>query len=292
MKRAGHLVAAAVAAAVASAVSNAAGGLSEARADARYTGEALCIAPSVPLACTEDEGADREAVAAEGRFGPRRDWDCNPVGRLPYFAQWEAPWGNTPLGDKPLCRGADATAQAEEPDATCCMPYAASGCGPTTLAMVLRAYGEPVTPRTLGDLAVKAGLRHCNTNGVSPTAIMSTGKLPDYVLDDTLGSPLGPAPREGPKATERLERLESTVRSGRPVILACANCTVKNARGASKTFVGHYMVVTGVNDDGTFALLDPSGFDGRSIERSEVQRHASLQYIRRRDGATVRACQR
>ena len=67
---------------------------------------------------------------------------------------------------------------------------------------------------------------------------------------------------------------------------------MKNEKGVSRSFGGHYMVLHGVNDDGSFAVLDPSGFDARSIERSEVQKRARLQYIRRADLAPVVACRR
>jgi hypothetical protein len=255
-----------------------------ATAHADERADALAVTPSPTLACVAGNETIELAAWAAAAAG------CDLTGRLPYFAQAAAPWGNRPLGDLPLCEGDDASEQADAKNASCCMPYAASGCGPTSLAMVLRAYGERVTPLTVGEVAVKAGLRRCNVDGVSPAAIVATGKVGHYVVDPSLDGTSDPPPTQGDAAEARLARLENVLRAGKPVILGCVGCTVINEKGARRTLAGHYMVLSGVNADGTFSLLDPSGFDARTIERDEVRLHARLQYVRRADGAPVEAC--
>lgn len=249
-------------------------------------GQIAALSPSPTLACVAGNEAAEEAERAAAAAG------CDLVGRLPYFAQAAAPWGNRPLGDLPLCEGEDAKEQAEAKNASCCMPYATSGCGPTSLAMVLKAYGARVTPLTVGELAVEAGLRRCNVDGISPAAIVATGRLHGFVIDPSLDGLLDAPPTQGPAAEARLERLEAVLHAGKPVIVGCAGCTVKNAKGVARTLAGHYMVLAGMNDDGTFALLDPSGFDARSIDRDEVRLHTRLQYIRREDRAPAELCRR
>jgi hypothetical protein len=157
--------------------------------------------------------------------------------------------------------------------------------------MVLRAYGERVTPLSIGELAVDAGLRHCNVDGINPAAIVATGRLRGFVHDLSLDG-IDPPATEGPAAEARLEHVEARLHAGKPIIVGCSGCTVKNEKGASRWLGGHFMVLTGKNDDGTFALLDPSGFDARSIDRDEVRLHTRLQYIRRVDGAPAEVCRR
>jgi hypothetical protein len=56
------------------------------------------------------------------------------------------------------------------------------------------------------------------------------------------------------------------LRSGNLVIFLCRNCTGRNRSGGDKTYGGHYMVLNGVNADGTvFNVLDPGANEARDI---------------------------
>lgn len=210
---------------------------------------------------------------------------CNPKDSMKRFGQAQAPWGSMAFGKKPICVGADYETYKDASGASCCLTYGDAACGPTALAIVLAAYGENVTPGTLGQLAIDKGLRNCNSGGVSPLAVLTAGGYTSYEVDASLMD----------KNKKKMDALDTALTSGHPVIFLCGGCTVSHKKDGktvrSHTFGGHFLVLSGVYDDGNYAVRDPSLLDANFIARSEVNSpRVSFLYIRRKDGTPVTSC--
>ncbi len=222
--------------------------------------------------------------------------DCNPKDKVPYFAQGQAPWGNKPLGNKAVCTGNDIKTQGDESNASCCQAYGFSACGPTALAMVLKAYGEDVTPQTIGDIAVAGGLRNCNSGGVSPNGVIKTGRFPNYTVDYSLDSNYDPKKPIKEIGKKNIEALDTALKAGKPVIVLCQGCRVsnpknKNNAGASYSFKGHFMLLTGLDADNNYTLNDPSRSNYQTISRKQITGPTtSLIYIRKTDDTPISIC--
>lgn len=219
--------------------------------------------------------------------------NCNPKDKIERYAQAQAPWGGKPFGKQPLCQGDDRKTYGDASGAPCCMAYGDSACGPTSLAMILKAYGENVTPETLGQLGIENGMRSCNSGGMSPEALIGLGRYPDYQVDYSLDDT-----RQANKKTKsgkNIPLLDETLRAGKPVIVLCQNCTVKRVKDGKflteKKFGGHFMLLTGIYDDGNYALNDPSMGAFNFIARKEIESgNTILIYIRRKDNNPVKVC--
>ncbi len=218
--------------------------------------------------------------------------NCNPKDKIVRYAQAQAPWGAKPFGKQPLCTGEDRKTYGDSSGAPCCMSYGDSACGPTSLAMVLKAYGENVTPETLGALGIDNGMRNCNSGGMSPEALVGLGRYPDYQVDYSIDDTRQSGKKQ--KAGKNLPLLNATLQQGKPVIVLCQNCTVKRVKDGKflteKKFGGHFMLLTGVYDDGNYALNDPSMGNFNFISQKELKNNTILIYIRRKDNAPVSVC--
>jgi hypothetical protein len=154
-----------------------------------------------------------------------------------------------------------------------CTDIAAAGCGPTSLAIVmnylfqedpesLAAAGdlEIVTPRETAAYAATHG-RVCNSGTAGDTMVTNvhTGWPGFRGRSISLG-----------EATTQL-------RNGNQVIFLCKSCTGRTRSGGSKSYAGHFMVLNGVNQDGTvYDVLDPGAREARDIEtisREDLQHH-------------------
>lgn len=254
--------------------------------------------------------------AGQPTSSPGGTGGCNPVGRVTYFAQAGGSWGSKPLGSLPACTNAEVPNTYSDSlgrnqtqrelyrdagNAPCCMLYGDSACGPTSLAMVLASYGEQIDPGSAGDIGIAAGLRTCNSGGVSPVGIINA-RFPDYVYDQTL-DPRFANPKANANTSKDMTGLDTALRSGHPVIFLCSGCSVwkKDSVGKPKdklvkridwhSFNGHFMVLTGIYDDGNFAVNDPSRGAFDFISRDEVQSgRVGLIYIHRKDNKPITAC--
>jgi uncharacterized protein YvpB len=250
------------------------------------TNGATAKSSSTPEPAAPDANSTPSAPA--GTTNP----DCNPKDKIPRYAQGQAPWGGKPFGKAPLCVGEDNKTYSTVGNAPCCQAYAYSACGPTSLAMVLKAYGTDVTPETIGKLGIENGLRNCNVGGMSPEAVIGLGRYPDfqvdYSIDDTREV------KKTPKRGKDLVLLNQALRAGKPVILLCGDCTVKRIKNGkiedSHKFGGHFMLLTGIYDDGNYAINDPSMGNYNFISQKELKEHSVLIYIRRKDNAPVAVC--
>ncbi|MCC7357068.1 C39 family peptidase [Candidatus Uhrbacteria bacterium] len=217
---------------------------------------------------------------------------CNPIDKIERFAQAQAPWGQKPFGKKPACTPDERNTFKDSASAPCCMLYGDSACGPTALAMVLKSYGINVTPETLGQLGIENNLRNCNSGGMSPGALINLGRYPDFQIDYSIDDTT--QPRKKQKEGKNIQLLNQALKEGKPVIVLCQGCTVKRKENGKfvteKKFGGHFMLLTGIYDDGNYALNDPSMGRYNFISKKELTNNTVLIYIRRKDNTPIPIC--
>jgi hypothetical protein len=197
----------------------------------------LKIRYAVPI---EVDSSD-EVVAKTAVFSPE-----NGVNNVPYFPQWEGSWAEMKPGDP----GWPSKAAQEGRK---CTTIHQRGCGATSLAMVLKFYGEDVTPID----TARWGLG-------------CTGAWQPYdTMDDfsnewpsLKGEILRVAPSN--KAAIRT-KVMTLLLAGKPIVYHCAPCNGLNKNGEPyrrKTgdlgYRGHYVVLTGIASSGYSESSDPS----------------------------------
>jgi hypothetical protein len=175
--------------------------------------------------------------------------------QVPVFKQFSGPWANNAYGPSGVkaCEG-----KSDEPFsvAGCCTTFAKAGCGATALATLLVFNGVDTDPGKTGEFLVGAGARSCNSGTAFSNTILSrlSGLTGDKKLV-TLGTGSGGA-----------EKAVQSLRAGQPVMFLCQGCTGKTTSGSTKSYKGHYMVLTGVDDSGRiFTVSDVGGSEGRGI---------------------------
>lgn len=123
-----------------------------------------------------------------------------------------------------------------------------SGCGPTSLAMVLSFYGVSATPISVAQAFERDGYRICGS-GTAYQAFVSSKAVTEAGM---VGEILSYADH-----TTIIEKLTNN----EPIIIS-----VGKSRFTSS---GHFIVLTGINTDGTFSINDPnSGI--QSAEQDEI----------------------
>ncbi len=178
---------------------------------------------------------------------------------VPRYYQFASPWGGQAFGrnligqsELPACTSASTQSQ------NCTGTFGQGACGVTSLASVLAYYNVQgangrITPLDTGAYAVRNGFRPHNA-GTTPGAFCSDAFRREYpgFECESLGS--------------NVTRAIQALRNHQPVIFHCARCavTLKNGQpGFGSRGSGHYMVLTGVSDDGqTFAIHDVGHADG------------------------------
>jgi len=248
----------------------------------------------IPIVTHEPWKGEVENVATN-MAGQTPSSKCSASGKIRDFKQYEPPWGPKAFGSKPVCTKEQMNQDmpgdtsvgdkpkvkvSSAPGAPCCMPYAGSACGITSLADVLASYGESVTPEDIGTIYVKNNLRNCNYGGSNPAAALNAWQkekgIDKYVVD-------------GDVAATKTSKLEDVLKGGRPVIFLCNKCQVCHAKGACKTYGGHWMVLTGVLDDENYSIVDPGGME--TFISKKLQNVGNLIYIRPKDNSAVKGCQ-
>ncbi len=150
---------------------------------------------------------------------------------------------------RPVCSGS-----AEN----CIGSFQQAGCGPTSLAVVLSYYsalsreGVPVTPTQAGRYLVSSGHRtvSAGTDGICSPSF--TENFPGFTCEN-----IDPLPsRAG------LDRIIQEIRAGHPVIFHCKKCRVRKSDGRimAGTGTGHFMVFTGVSEDGNTLSVHDVGW--------------------------------
>lgn len=239
--------------------------------------------------------ASKSVAAGTPVAGP-----CNAVDKVVNFKQAGGDWGNKPFGKDRLCtpgeevevtKVVDGVEQkvkvkaSKTSNAGCCQPYGESACGMTSLADILASYGEKVDPGTVGDMLIKAGKRNCNYGGSHPATGLNTWM-----------AQTGNSNYVSKNLDKDLTVLNQTLIAGHPVAFLCGNCRVCKAGKAGSPvcldFGGHWMVLTGVYDNGTYGVSDPSKGDFTTISKDEIlsTRVQALVLITPKDGHPINGC--
>lgn len=156
------------------------------------------------------------------------------------FKQFAKPWKNVRYGTS-----------------SSCTTIGQAGCGPTSLAIILEMmYQEDpemqrhVDPLETADYAKDYG-RVCNS-GTAGDKMMGNISKEWAEYDSIKLAGVADAERE--------------LQNGNLILFLCKGCKGKTESGKKSSYGGHYMVLSGVSDDGqTFNVLDPGRNDRRDI---------------------------
>ncbi len=162
--------------------------------------------------------------------------DAPGTGNVPYFGQYDSRWAKLKPGDEP-----------EWPfDTTKCLKglntIRERGCGPTSMAMILKYLGKDVTP--------------------IDTAKFSLGCTGAMINASLIQKAWGQGPWSDLKFEPYIDRGRALTLATQniPLIFNCHPCVGSTGDGKIKTYSGHYMVITGSSDGGqTFNINDPGG---------------------------------
>lgn len=131
---------------------------------------------------------------------------------VPYFAQGVGEWANLPYGGES------------------CTTYRQAGCGPTSLAMVLRFYGKDVDPRHIGAVATESEARSCR-GGTSTTKRFLQALETQYNVKIQV-------------ITNKADAL-NLLRNGKPLVQGGPHVGFTNTNKL-KSYEGHFIVLTGI----------------------------------------------
>lgn len=178
---------------------------------------------------------------------------------VPDYKQFDVAWGNERYGS-----------------AANCTTIAEAGCGPTSLAMIFSAYGVSTTPnQTAAFIGQSAEYgRSCNNGTNIGRALSRLDERPEWA--DFLYNNV--------TKDEALQLLQQ----GKPIIMHCRNCTGTAGTPEapiSRTYGGHYIVLTGLDQNGNVTVNDPGGTNGRRAIRvmspEQLINSANLWYVYR-----------
>lgn len=146
------------------------------------------------------------------------------INGVPYYSQNDIRWKNSDYsGDNDTATMGDA------------------GCGPAVLSMVDNYYGGNESPMDYARLAQETGYRD------------SSGTNWDFISSATQAMGLNTNQIENPDTSD----IASELSSGQPVILSGTRTLSPNESPYTRS--GHYVVATGLNDDGSVNISDPRG---------------------------------
>lgn len=147
--------------------------------------------------------------------------------------------------------------QGEEPWAS--LPYGSStiqaaGCGPTALAIVISTLtGERVTPQMTGAYAISHG-QYVSGQGTSHSFPAHAAEHWGLAVERV--------------SRQRMDYVTAELKKGKLAVVICAENTISKS--------GHYIVLTGVTDDGYLTIADPGSRSrtGRLYSPSTIQSYA------------------
>ena len=169
---------------------------------------------------------------------------------IPAFKQGGKPWGRLPYGTTgKIC---DDPSQNNPPECNSTFGYAA--CGVTSLAMVLKHFGEPVDPRVTAAYAIEVGAR-----GKSGTSI-------EFVTKINQKWPAYTGKAISSKKALALLKKKIPIIASTPTVGTCFKLG------------GHWIVLTGVDENGMIRVNDPAGGskDGCLIKNKESLKAAGF----------------
>lgn len=187
---------------------------------------------------------------------------------VPCFFQWGGTWGAQAYGPSLLLPGESVPScvasavgkpacSGHEQNSSCVGTIGQGGCGAASLATVLGFYGAttkegfPVTPLEAARYLVRSCQRVINsgTHGICSSSFST--EFPGFSCSSDLGVPTHSA--------AGVQKIAEELRAGHPIIFHCDTCRVRNANGQEilGTGGGHFMVLTGVSEDGrVFSVHD------------------------------------
>ncbi|HBU07116.1 MAG TPA: hypothetical protein DEB09_03445 [Candidatus Magasanikbacteria bacterium] len=146
---------------------------------------------------------------------------------VPYYYQCfsaNSPWGNEIYGEQSDCSN-----------------FCHGACGPTSFAMVFRFYELEVDPRHIAKVGVSSGARKCGTPGgtngnVLITALKKETPFSEFKIDWITGN-------------DAHDKAWEILKSGQPLIQSGEHIGF-TSKGTIKTYRGHYIVLTGIDNIG------------------------------------------
>ncbi len=186
---------------------------------------------------------------------------------VPCYYQAAGAWGSTAYGPnlipgEPVPRNLQAAIgkpACERSQSNACVgTFQQGACGPTSLAVVLGYYnamsreGSPVTPIEAARYLIRAGNRPFNGGTTDICSSVFTENFPGFTCEHISGLP----------SSAGLQRIITEIRAGHPVIFHCNKCRVRKADGRimAGTGEGHFMVFTGVSEDGNILSVHDVGW--------------------------------
>jgi len=169
------------------------------------------------------------------------------------FKQFSSTWGKEIYGYIPTacqCKGKDDPV-CTKISTVCCTSIKEAGCGPTSLAMVLATYGANANPSNVSSFVGQKGFgRTCNVGTDLTTAV---GKLSQSPWPNFQGKKIGQ------------EEALALLKQNKPIIFHCSGCTGTGNAGP-KSYSGHYIVLTGIDENGNVMVNDSGSNDSTAIK--------------------------
>lgn len=133
-----------------------------------------------------------------------------------------------------------------------CTTIRQAGCGPTALAAILSAYQAPnATPdKVAAFVGIEGNGRVCNKGTNIDEAIR---KLNQSEWNNFTGKKIS------------LEQALEVINQKKSIIFLCSQCTGTSRNGTKTYNGGHYMVLTGKDDQGNIKVNDPGGNQNSGI---------------------------
>ena len=164
---------------------------------------------------------DRDQGYSKGGASPATDWV--------FYLQYEGDWADKMYGSN---------------------DYTNSGCGPTSLAMVIASLiDDSVTPDIVGDACVEAGYRTANQGTKDGYCLALADKFGYYC--------------EVYQVTDKdaVQKVEDCLRSGGAVCWSSGSQPFTSA--------GHCMALRGITEDGKWLVADPNDNDDKNHNTTE-----------------------
>ncbi len=188
----------------------------------------------------ENEGFERQGEVAYNGSSKTPNVTLGKYQGLTYYSQADSRWANhmySAIGDSS-------------------QTIMASGCGPTSAAMVVSSIRGTITPDEMGDLFVKYGYRSAN-NGTYFSAMKWTADVFDIEY----------------KETSNLNTVTNLLKDNWYVIASCNEGLF--------TYGGHFIVIVGIDGD-TLKIYDPYLYSGKfdtSTRRGKVTVKGNTVYV-------------
>lgn len=206
------------------------------------------------LPYSADELAGSEVIPVSGKAEPQ------PL-NVPMFKMFIGPWAKDAYGPANVsaCPGKESRSYAE---VQCCTTYARAGCGPSSLATLLLFDGVNADPETVGTLLSSLNARICNQGTLFSGGSLSRISQASGLTDSHLVS-LG-------RGINGVKAAITVLREGKPVMFLCSGCSGQTSSGKTKSYAGHYMVLTGVDTSGRIFTVSDVGNSGPTTEMVNI----------------------